>query len=67
MNTLSINTYYCKFCDWLADKTSQFITHSLQSYKVLALSKAAGELALAGYHDDAQKMAKEISEITGSW
>jgi len=67
MTTLSINAYYCKFCEWVAEKTAHTFNQMLNSYKVLALSKAAGELATAGYHDDAAKMVREITELTGDW
>jgi len=67
MTTLSINAYYCKFCERVAEKTAHTFDHMLKSYKVLVLSKAAGELAMAGYHDDAAKMVREITDLTGDW
>lgn len=67
MTTLTINAYYCKFCEWLADKTAHVTKDMFKSYKVLALSQAAGELALAGYHEDAARLAKDIANLTGDW
>lgn len=67
MTTMSLNAYYCRFCEWVAEKTTRITKGMFKSYKVLVLSQAAGELALAGYHDDAAKMVKDISDLTGEW
>ena len=67
MTTMSLNAYYCRFCEWVAEKTAHITKDMFKSYKVLALSQAAGQLALAGYHEDAARIARDISNLTGEW
>lgn len=65
MTTTTFSAYYCRVCEAISAFASEMFTSWLNSYKIIALSRAAADLALAGYHEQAEEIGRDISRLTG--
>ena len=63
MSTISISAYYCRVCDAVSGFVKTFFAAGIHQFKIVALSRAAGELALAGYHEHAAQLVRDISRL----
>ena len=63
MSTMTLTAYYCRVCDAVNEFVKSFWAAGVHQFKIVALSKAAGELALAGYHDHAALLVSDISRL----
>lgn len=65
MSTTTFSAYYCRVCEAVSEFCSAAFNSWLQSYKIMGLSRAAADLALAGQYELAEQLARDISRLTG--